>query len=83
MRKVPWGTIAATPNIPRPSTSCITQSQVLLRPNRSTIGLQRNFSVTARWNVEVDVTARIEAPMAVRYSAAIWWRKLQGSPSPK
>jgi hypothetical protein len=41
------------------------------------------LSVTAKWNAEVEDTWKVEAPIAVRNSAHIWWRKLQGSPSPK
>src|SRR5436190_23792995 len=77
------GATAATANIPSPRSTCITHSQVRLRPNRSTRGLQRNLKVTARWNPDVDEIWDFEAPIAVRNSVESWWRKLQGRPSPK
>ena len=58
-RRLPLGAIAATTNIPTPRMICITQTQVRLRPNRSTIGLQRNLSVTARWSADVIADLRV------------------------
>src|SRR4051794_18858902 len=81
--RLPLGTTAAIASIPAPRMICISHSHVRFRPKRSTSGLHKNLSVTAPCSADVIPTCAFEAPIAVRYSAAIWCRKLQGSPSPK
>ena len=69
--RFPVGAIVATTSMPPPRRSCITQTQVRSRPKRSTIGLQRNLNVTARWRADVDEIWVSEAWLAVRNSVAI------------